>query len=158
MASFSEELAADTRVFRVKFNDKNVITYRVRWTGKLDGWIREDGEPSTLLHPWDDRRCFWGGTGLVMRQVLVVIAGQDYEKKDLVQVFMAAHVGEGGEFQVLSLRPENCNDCQARRESDFQNIRTAINDGLQGIINADLDTVKQALKSLENVVEVEGPV
>ena len=26
-----------------------------------------------------------------MRQVMVVIAGQDYEKKDLVQVFKAAH-------------------------------------------------------------------
>ena len=93
-----------------------------------------------------------------MRQVLVVIAGQDYEKKDLVQVFKAAHAGEGGEFKVFELRPENCNDCQARRESDFQNIRDKVNGGLQGIINADLDTVKQALKSLADVVEVEGPV
>ena len=158
MASWTEELAADTRVFRVKFKDDNLITYRVRWAGKLDAWVREDGEPATLLHPWDDRRCFWGATGLVLRQVSVVIAGQDYEKKDLTQIFKAAHAGEGSEFQVTKLRPENCNDCQARRESDFQNIRNAVNDGLQGIINADLEAVKQALRSLSDVVEVDGPV
>lgn len=93
-----------------------------------------------------------------MRQVMVVIAGQDYEKKDLVQVFKAAHAGEESEFKVLSLHPKNCNDYQARKDSDFQNIRVALEDGLQGIINADLDAVKQALKSLADVVEVEGPV
>ena len=95
---------------------------------------------------------------MVMRQVMVVVGGEDYKKEDLTQVFKTAHVGEGGEFKVLSLRPENCNDCVPRRESDFNNLRTAINDGLQGIINSDLETVKQALKGLNDVIEVEGPV
>lgn len=158
MASWSEELHADTRVFRVKFTDGNLVTYRVRWSGRMDAWVREDGGPATLLKPWDDRRCFWGATGVVLRQVSVVIAGQDYEKRDLAQVFKQAHAGEGSEFKLVNLRPENCGDCQPRRESDFENIRSAVNDNLQTVINSDLENVKQALRSLGDVVDVNGPV
>ena len=157
MASWSEGLETDTRVFRVRFGDGGIVTFRVEWRGKLDGWVREDGQPATLWHPIDDRRCFWGGTGSIIRQVIAVIGGQDYKKEDLTTVFSAGHAGEGGSFVLTALRPENCNDCQARRDSDFQNIRNAVNSSLQGVLAGDLETVKNQIRALNDVVEVTGP-
>jgi len=157
MASWTEDLQTDTRVFRVKFGDQSVVTYRVRWSGHMDAWVREDGSPSTWDHPWDDRRCFWSATGYVKRQVMVVVGGQDYMKPDLTTVFTTSHLGEGGSFVLTNLRPENCNDCQPRRDSDFSNVRNAVNGSLQATIGADLETVKSQIRALNDVVEVTGP-
>ena len=92
-----------------------------------------------------------------MRQVFAVIGGQDYEKRDLITVFKTSHAGEGSSFVLTNLRSENCNDCQARRDSDFQNIRNAVNGSLQATIAADLPTVKAQIAALNDVVEVTGP-
>ena len=155
-ADWTESLETDSRVFRTKFKDKSVVTYRVDYSGHLNGHVREKGEPSTLLNPIDNRRCYWNGDGHILREVKVIVGGQEYVKPDLTTVFKKGHTGEGSEFILPELRSENCNDSRPRRDSDFQNLRNAVNEGLQGVIHSDIEEVKNQIRMLNDVVEVHG--
>lgn len=149
-----EDLNSDSRTFNVRFRDGSVILHKVVWHGVMDTWVREDGGPSTFTHPFDDRRCSWGASGAILRQVSVVIAGQEYINNNLTAIFNASSENVGASFVLSSLRPENCNDCQDRRNSDFQNMRNTVNGMVQQVMTGDLPVVQNAIRSSENVIDV----
>jgi hypothetical protein len=154
MASWHEELNSDLRTFQVKFKDGSEVLHKVTWHGVMDAHVEEGGGPATWTHPIDDRRCSWGASGAILRQVAVVIAGQEYVNQKLTAVYNANSENVGSSFVVTNLRPENCNDSQARRDSDFQNMRNTINGMLQKVIQSDLPLVQNAIKQSGEVVEV----
>lgn len=157
MATWTENLQSDSRVFRVQFRDSGIITFRVEYHGSIDAWVREDGGPAVWpSHPIDDRRCFWGATGKIIRSVVAVIGGENYVKKEALEVYTKPMAGEGSSFVVTNLASENCNQAQARRDSDYQNVRNAVNSALQSTIDQDIPKVKTFFQGLNGFVKIEA--
>lgn len=152
-----EELNNSTRVFRARLQDGSNITYKAQWQGYAEFDTREDGGPSIWTHPIDDRRCHWSASGRIIRSVAVVVGGQDYWNDSLTTAFSQGSQGEGSEFDLTQLRPENCNDCRDRRESDFANMRNRVNGALAGVVEQDLPIVIEGIRGLPGVVEVNLP-
>ncbi|HEX9947184.1 MAG TPA: hypothetical protein VGA98_06555 [Allosphingosinicella sp.] len=153
----TEELNNSSRVFRARLEDGSQVTYKAMWQGYVDLDTREDGRPSTWDHPFDDRRCHWSANGRIVRSVAVVIAGQEYWNDSLTTAFSQGQQGIGSGLVLTELRPENCNDCRDRRESDFADMRNRVNGALAGIVEADLPEVLEGIRGLPGIVEVNLP-
>lgn len=153
----SEELNTESRVFRAKLRDGSEITYKAQWVGYLETETREDGHASTWDHPFDDRRCHWSASGRIVRSVAVVVAGREYWDDSLTTAFQQNQQGDGSPFQVAQLRPQNCNDCRDRRNSDFANVRGKVNASLSEVVERDLPAVLEGLRGLPDVLEINLP-
>ena len=150
----AEALNQDVRLFKADLQDGSKITYKVAWQGYVDMSVHEDGGPSTWTHPIDDRRCSWNVSGYITRRVAVSIAGQDYWNDQLSTVFNQGHAGEGGAFVVQNLRPENCNDCADRRNSDYGDMKNNVNGSLKSVADSDVQQVITSIKGLPGIVNV----
>ena len=149
-----EDLNQTTRTFRASVNDGSVVLYKVAWQGFVNINVHEDGGPSTWTDPIDDRRCSWNISGWITRRVAISIAGQDYWNDTVSKIFNQGHAGEGGAFVLQNLRPENCNDCRDRRDSDYNDMRNTVNGALEGVANSDVEDVIAAIRGLPGVISV----
>lgn len=152
----SEELNGDFRILNARFKDGSAITFKARRQGYGEFAWSESGKPLTLDHPFDDRRCHWTATGRIVRSIAIVVAGQEYWRNDLTTAFTATSANQGSAFQFGDFQAENCGKCEARRESDFRNMREQINGALAGTVEKDLPNVIASLKALPEVLELDA--
>lgn len=152
--STTENLNETVRTFKAEMKDGSRVTYKVSWQGYMDFDVREDGEPSTWTHPFDDRRCSWSITGRIVRSVAIVIAGQNYIDPRLTQVLYKPVNNVGSSFSLANLHPENCNDCADRRNSDLQDMRSSVNGSLEGTADDDIQNVYKELAGQPEVLHV----
>lgn len=152
----SEELNGDFRILKARLKDDSAITFKAQWQGYGDFAWSESGKASTWDHPFDDRTCHWTATGRIVRSIAIVLAGQEYWRDDLTTAFTAASANQGSPFQFGDFQAENCGQCEARRESDFRNMREQINGALAGTMEQDLPYVIASLKALPEVLELDG--
>jgi hypothetical protein len=157
-ASFAEDVARDERLFRVKYSDGSVEKYRVRWDAVAEFSTREEGGPAKPLEGklFDDRRCYWSSNGRIERRVFLLNrAGKEFENRDKYLAYNTDFQNEGSSFLITGFRSENCNDSQARRESDFNNTRNHLRQALPGMVDADFKKVLADYRQdAETVVEV----
>ncbi|MGU3389126.1 hypothetical protein [Sphingomonas sp. M1A8_2b] len=152
----SEELNGNFRILNARLRDKSAITFKAHWQGYGDFSWSESGKGATWDHPFDDRRCHWTATGRIVRSIAIVVVGQEYWRDDLTTAFTAASANQGSAFQFGDFQAENCGMCEARRESDFRNMREQINAALDGTIEKDLPNVIASLKALPEVLELDA--
>ena len=106
--------------FRLEFGNGDRERYLVRYSGNVDMNVREEGERSTLFHPIDTVRCLWTIYSGVSRDVFMVsTSGVRGHVKGPEVINQDAFNNAGNEFSVGALGPEDCGECQARRDSDL---------------------------------------
>jgi len=152
-----EELAKETKPFQVTYGNGVTERYIVEWRALLDVDKSESGGPAVPFKGKfvDDRQCHWTVRGSVVRRVFLANqAGELFEKKDLAVVYDSSSSGEGAHFKLIGLRGENCNDANARFESDVNNGRIATRGNLSQTINQDVARVREAMKSWPSAVKV----
>lgn len=153
---FAEVVSTAERSFRVKYKDGTVELYKVRWVASRDMSVTEHGGPAKPLEGKfvDDRRCEWRIDGGITRTVsLVTKNGKEFVNTEKTKVFHSDFRNEGTSFDVLTLRPGNCNDTAARRNSDFADVQRVLLAALGPTVSHDLDTVKREYQADGAVVE-----
>lgn len=156
-ANADDVLGTDSRPFQVRYSNGATEKYVVEWTALLSVDRRESGSPAipAQFQFVDTRRCHWSVRGRVERRVyLMNQAGERFEKKDLATVYDSSSSNEGSALKLEQLRSENCNDAQARFESDIRDGRTATTNKLPEVIRNDIGTVQTVFKSWPNVADV----
>lgn len=145
------------RAFAIQFADGSVEKYVVTYTADVTLTWREDGDPSTLTHPIDNRQCHWEANGGIKRQVSMISkTGMKYARQDLETVYAASKANKGSDFKVVNLHSENCGEAAPRRASDFNNLQDRVRMDFNGTVAADLKTVKEVFKSNADVVKITG--
>lgn len=153
----SEDLGEKSDTYKVVYKDGNSERYIVKYLAKLDTSWSESGHPAIPLKGWptDTRQCHWSSSSRVERQAcLVSRAGQTFCDSGLTRVFSENKTGQGNDFKLLDLAPENCGKAAARRDSDFNNARTNVLAVLPAVAAGDRDAVKADLARLADVVAV----
>jgi hypothetical protein len=157
----SSGLLADTagsaeRTFRVKYRDGTVELYKVRWVASRDMAVNEEGGPAKPFEGKfvDDRRCRWSINGGITRTIsLVTRNGREFINADKTRVFNSDIRNEGTSFDLFTLRPGNCNETAARRDSDFNDVKRSLVEALAPTVARDLETVTREYQSDGAVVE-----
>jgi hypothetical protein len=155
----ASEVSSAQRSISVKYRNGNVERYHVIWTADVAMDVHEDGGPSKPFegHPIDDRRCRWGISGSISREVyLVSQTGLEYASRKLARVYNKAQANEGASFLLAGLRSENCNDAAGRRNSDLQNMVRQVLGDFTGTVDSDFGAVKRELKQDAGVLKVES--
>jgi len=148
--AIAEELRTTERKVVAKFPDGFSEQYVAVYKGIVNLQQREEGGPAKPLEGKfiDDRRCHWTIDTFITREVFQINrAGRRSIYEKLTNVYTAPFTNEGTAFNVWALRPGNCGDTQARRESDHQNAKTAVTNRFQETINSDVEPLKTTMKN-----------
>jgi hypothetical protein len=154
--SNGEAVGTAERTFRVKYRDGTVELYKARWVASRELSVQEHGGPAKPFEgkPFDDRRCQWSINGGIVRTVsLVTRNGREFINADKTRVFNSDFRNEGTSFDFTTLRPGNCNDTAARRDSDFNDARRVLSEALEPTAARDLETVKREYQADGAIVE-----
>ena len=146
----SEVVQTSERTFRVRYKDGVVELYKVRWVATRDMSSREHGGPAKPLEGkfTDDRRCEWSINGGITRTVsLVTRNGKEFINADKTKVFNSDFRNEGTSFDLTTLRPGNCNDTAARRDSDYNDARQKLLEAMGPIVSNDFEAVKREYRA-----------
>jgi len=154
--SSSEVVNKTERAFTLRFADGSKENYVVSYSGEVTVTWREDGQPSTLTHPIDNRQCHWEVSGAITRHVALISKTGVYARKDLETVYAAAMANKGSDFKVVNLHSENCGEANDRRQSDVRNLQSRVRSDFNGTVAEDLKAVKKVFRSSTDVVKVEG--
>lgn len=156
--SWAEEVVRDSKPFLVKYTDGIAEKYVAEWIGIVSWDKSESGGPAVPLKGKfiDDRKCHWTITAVVTRRLYLMNRNGDrFKKDDFDAVFNAKHVGQGSDFVLTQLRPENCGDAEARFQSDVNDARKALRDQFAGITASDVNAVKEKVKGWPGFKAVE---
>lgn len=129
----------------VKYSDGFAEKYVVVYNGVVNVAKEERGGPAKPFEGKlvDDRQCFWTIQTFVERQIYAVNRqGQRAILEQFNRRFETAFAGQGSDFKLLQLRPENCGDAQNRFASDVANANKAIADKFDSVVSTDLGTLK----------------
>jgi hypothetical protein len=154
----AEDVQSSERLFAIKYKDGTLERYKVRWVAYANMDVREDGHPAVPLKGWitDTRQCFWTITSHIDRRVyLLNKLGQEFSAQDLFRTYNTDFTNKGSDFVVLKFRSENCGDCAARRDSDFNNAKTNLRSVYDNAVKIDLDKLKADAKANAEVVSVD---
>lgn len=154
----AETIQSDQRAYTVKYKDGTIEHYVVTWLAQMDVEVHEDGGPAKPLegHFVDDRRCHWTIASHIDRQVAMVNkAGQQFAQSTLFRSYSSNFQNQGSSWVVQNFRSENCNDAAGRRDSDINDSRNNLRTQFPGVIAADLDKLKQDVKTNAEVVSVD---
>lgn len=155
-ARADETVGTREKTFRVKYKDGTVELYKARWSAVRHMDVREDGGPAKPFEGKfvDDRRCAWTINAYISRKVfLIAKTGKEFENNEKAKIFNADFTNQGSSFVLTNFRPENCNDAQGRRDSDYANSRTTLLNALPSIADRDFETLKSEYQQDGTVVE-----
>jgi hypothetical protein len=144
--SHAEVVQTAERTFRVRYRDGAVELYKVRWVATRDMASREHGGPAKPFEGKfvDDRRCEWNINGGITRTVsLITRNGKEVINEDKTRVFNSDFRNEGTSFDLATLRPGNCNDTAARRDSDYNDVRRQLTEAIGPTVSNDFETLKR---------------
>ena len=134
------------RTFRVKYQDGTTELYKVRWQAQRSIDVREDGHPAEPFagRPFDTRTCHWSINAYISRRVFLVARnGKEFENVEKARVFNSDFTNQGSSFVLANLRPENCNDARARRDSDWNDTRRKLLGAVPSVSTSDFEALKQ---------------
>jgi len=80
--------------------------------------------------------------------------GESFAESSLSKTYNSDFTNEGSPFMVLGFRSKNCGDSRTRRESDINNAKTNLLKIFGGLVEADLQKLKNEVKSNAEVVAV----
>jgi len=146
-----------SRPVLVKFANGVTEKYVVEWSGTASILESEEGAPATPLsgHFIDDRRCHWKIQPVIQRKLYFVNrVGDRFAKEDLTTVYQVHFDNQGSEFMSLRLRSENCNDAEARFQSDVSDSHILVQQQFVNHTNADFQAVLNAIRGWNQVVKV----
>lgn len=153
----TETLQSMEDTYIVKYSDGTVERYLVKYSAQYDSSWSEDGHPSDLSKGWieDTRKCRWDATSRIERQAcLVSRSGQTFCHANLHRIYSQNTTGKGSDFQLTTLHPENCKAAEARRTSDFANVKNNVISVMPEVTNQDRASVVEDFKKMAEVVEV----
>jgi hypothetical protein len=154
--ALGEQLSSAERAVTIQYKGGDVEHYVIAWSAESDLAKREEGSPSTLFHPIDDRRCFWSTSGAVTRQVFLVSrTGEHFASPSLSRVYTKAQANEGSSFMLAGFRSENCNDAASRRNSDYENMKRLVLSDFTATVDADYRRVKSEIALNAGVIKVD---
>lgn len=152
---YAEEIGTQTRTYRVQYSDGATENYSVIYHGIVEPKKWQTGKPSTTFHPLDTRKCHWTIETYVTREAcLVSRGGQQFCKGQATRVYGISFAGKGSDLQLERLHPENCNDANARYNSDVTDAKAAVNSLLRDITRTDGDEVKDDLMTSLKAINV----
>lgn len=144
----------DSHPLIVRYANGTIERYIAKWTGNVRVLEWEDGEPATWTHPWDNRRCHWQiGTHIDRKLYLTNALGEQFAKEDMVKVYNT-NLNNDGSSLTIELRPENCNDTEARFQSDVKDATLHVQQQFQGKVASDLEALKTTIHGWDKVVDV----
>lgn len=132
--------------------------FRATWEAKLDVHVREDGHPAIPLEGKlvDNRRCSWAIQSAIERQFgLLSRSGEFYPNPKLSKAYFQDFRNNGNALVILNgFRPENCEDCKDRRNSDISNAERDLVSAFPELVDADLELLKAELRQDGQVTEI----
>jgi hypothetical protein len=146
-----------SRPILVRYANGATERYIVEWTGTASIREWEDGGPATPLtgHFVDDRRCHWEIRPVIQRKLYFVnVVGDRFAKEELTTVYQVRFENQGNAFMLLGLRSENCNDAEARFQSDVNDSHVHVMQQFTNTVNFDFQAVLNAVRGWSQVVTV----
>lgn len=152
-----ENVGEYSQAYRITYEDGDTERYIANYTGQVRYRHWESGGPSKPLEGKfvDDRQCHWTIQSLIDRKVCLVSRdGRQYCQGNMNRVYGVQMAGQGSDFVLERLRPENCGDTQARYESDLNNARVATQRALQPTADSDRRRVESELSAIQGAASV----
>jgi hypothetical protein len=142
----------------VEYEDGSLEHYVVRWTGAVLSDRRESGGPATPLSgKWiDDRQCHWVVRTVVSRRLyLKARSGEEFERPESAKLFESSEESSqeksASGFRAENVRPENCNDAEAKILGDLEGARARAAATLDEVVKEDRKRLPAQLKEVAGV-------
>lgn len=149
-ANVDEEIIQQDRSFVVRYVDGAQERYLVAYRGFVQQNAHESGGPAVPadFKFIDNRQCHWAINSRIQRTVyLVHRSGRQIPYEKLSVRWQVPFTNKGSDFVLTQLRSENCNDAWGRYASDVNNAKARVRIDFPNVVQADTDTLKQAMSA-----------